>query len=223
MMGEFAEAYQGVRMRVVEIVRSSGPAALDEVAPATPEWRVRDLLAHMIGVTADVVEGRLEGVASDAWTGAQVAARQDVGVDALLAEWDRYSPRFETTLGGVPFEISGQAMLDAATHEHDLRHALGMPGARDSDAVALGWRWMVSVRTAAGAPALRYVTDAGVDVAGAGEPVATVEASRFELVRAVTGRRTADEVSAYGWDPEPKVEMVVAGPLFTLRSESLGE
>lgn len=222
-MGELTEAYQGLRGRVVEIVCGAEPASLDHLAPATPEWRVRDLLAHLVGVTSDVVEGRLDGVATSAWTGAQVAARRDAGLDDLLAEWDAYAPRFEATLEGLPFSISGQAMFDAVTHEHDLRHALAVPGARGSDAVALGWRWFLAVRSDAGAPAVRYVTDAGVDVAGAGEPVATVEAPRFELVRAVTGRRTREEVSAFGWEPEPRVELVVAAPLFTPRTESLGE
>jgi uncharacterized protein (TIGR03083 family) len=193
------------------------------MSPATPDWRVRDLLAHMVGVTADVVEGRLDGIASDAWTGAQVAARAGAVVDELLEEWEHYGPIFATTLEGLPFSIHGQAMFDAVTHEHDLRNALGAPGARDSDAVALGWRWMVSARTDAGAPAVRFVTDVGVDIAGTGDPVATVEAPRFELVRAVTGRRTLDEISAFGWDPEPKPDLVVAAPMFTPRSESLGE
>ena len=30
-------------------------AALDVPAPATPEWRVRDVLAHMVGVADDIV------------------------------------------------------------------------------------------------------------------------------------------------------------------------
>src|SRR5689334_25417189 len=100
-------------------------------------------------------------------------------------------------LAAGPMEITGQALYDAVTHEHDIRHALGRPGARDADAIAHGWEWFVAVRTASGAPAVRFVTDQGDDVAGTGEPGVTVHASRFELVRATTGRRTRSEIESY--------------------------
>ena len=38
---------------------------------------------------------------------------------------------------------------------------------------------------------------------GAGDPGATVRASRFEVLRAMGGRRSADQVLAYGWDGDP--------------------
>ena len=31
----------------------------------------------------------------------------------------------------IPSPVNSQLIFDAATHEHDLRHALGEPGARD--------------------------------------------------------------------------------------------
>ena len=39
-------------------------AAARAIAPATPEWRVHDVLAHLVGVPADILAGRLDGVAS---------------------------------------------------------------------------------------------------------------------------------------------------------------
>ena len=38
--------------------------------------------------------------------------------------------------------VAGQMVGDASTHEHDIRDALGAPGARDSDAVHIGSHWM---------------------------------------------------------------------------------
>ena len=66
-----------LRVRVIELVRDVDPAVLDRPAAATPGWRVRDVLAHMVGVSDDVVNGRLDGIASDEWTGAQVERRRD--------------------------------------------------------------------------------------------------------------------------------------------------
>jgi hypothetical protein len=162
-------------------------------------------------------------VASDAWTAKQVERRRDQSLAELLEEWDEYGPAFETMLGDAPATITGQALFDAATHEHDLRQALGRPGARDSDAVALGWTWALDVHDASSSPAIRYESEVETRIAGAGEPEVAVRASRFEFMRAMTGRRTADEIAAFEWFPEPRPELLVAAPLFQMRAESLGE
>jgi hypothetical protein len=141
----------------------------------------------------------------------------------MLAEWAHKGPQFEDLLGDAPFAISGQALFDVVTHEHDVRNALGKPGARGSEAVALGWQWFVGARTRGGGPAICFVTEGARDVAGVGELIATVEAPRFELARAVTGRRTAKEIAAYGWDGEPRPKLLLASPIFSMRTESLAE
>ena len=43
----------------------------------------------------------------------------------------------------LPTSITGQLIADTVTHEHDLRPAFGVPGARDTDALALGVAWVV--------------------------------------------------------------------------------
>jgi uncharacterized protein (TIGR03083 family) len=199
------------------------PDAMLAVAPATPEWRAHDVLAHLVGVTDDVVNGRLEGIATDSWTQAQVDARARHATDELLTEWDDVSPQFEAMLAGAPAEIAGQALFDAATHEHDLRNALGAPGARDSDAVDAGWAWIVGARTRAGAHAMCFVVEDGEQESGVGDVVARIAASRFELFRAVSGRRTPGEIASYGWDREPEPRLLLAAEIFTMRTTSLGE
>ena len=74
---DHAEVYRSVRLRVMDLVCDLPEETLDCVAPATPEWRVRDVVAHLAGGTADIVSGNLDDVASDEWTGAQVNARDD--------------------------------------------------------------------------------------------------------------------------------------------------
>ena len=223
MTEQHAAVQAELRVRVTDLVRQVDPAALDQPAAATPGWRVRDLLAHMVGVSDDVVNGRLDGIASDAWTGAQVERRRNVSIAELLGDWEHYGPEFETLLAGAPEEIAGQAVFDAATHEHDVRQAIARPGARDSDAMDLSWDWLLHTRTSSGAPAIRFVTERGEEVAGAGEPQVTVRAPRFELLRATTGRRTVEEIASYEWEPAPDVTFLIAAPFFTIRSDSLGE
>jgi uncharacterized protein (TIGR03083 family) len=223
MSDEHAAAYRAVHRRVRDLVATADPAALDAIAPATPEWRVRDLLAHFVGVTDDVVNGRLEGIATDAWTAKQVDARRDTSVDDMLAEWDAQFPRFEEMLAGAPGEIAGQAIFDAMTHEHDIRHALGRPGARDSDAVDIAWGWIIEARAANTGKSLRFVTDTDDVAYGSGPAIATVRASRFELLRAISGRRSAREIEVYEWEPKPEPIVLLGAAIFTLRPNPLNE
>lgn len=218
-----ATAYAELRSRVGEMIGQADEDAFDRPAPATPEWCVHDVVAHLVGVPDDVVHGRLEGIASDPWTQAQVDKRKGVATADLLAEWDENGPAFEALLAGAPAEIAGQAIFDAAAHEHDLRQALGKPGARDSDALAVAWDWIVDARTRGGEPAVCFVVDGVEQVSGTGEVVARVAAPRFELFRAVSGRRAAVEIEKYQWDGEPEPKLLIASTIFSLRDEPLGE
>ena len=86
--------------------------------------------------------------------------------------------------------------MDACTHEHDLRGALGVPGARDSDAASVGLEFAVGswihygVKPAA-LPALQAETGERRWSSGP-DPATTLRADAFELMRAVTGRRSLD-------------------------------
>jgi uncharacterized protein (TIGR03083 family) len=216
-----AVAYRELRGRVTELVQNADTDALAATSPATPEWRVCDVLAHMVGVTDDVSNGRLDGVASDAWTQNQVEQRAECSVADLLAEWEKTSPAFEAIMAGVPESVSGQALFDAYTHEQDLRTALGVPGARDSDAAAIAWDWMNNARGSG--PAIRFVTGEEDIVVGTGEAQATLRTSRFEILRASTGRRSIAEIEAYDWHPEPNADLIVTADIFTVRTNPLNE
>lgn len=223
MSESHAAAYEAVRARVRAVVEAADPAALDRVVPATPAWRGRDVLAHMVGVTDDVVHNRLEGIASDAWTQAQVDARREVAPARMLDEWDEHAARFAELLAAAPAEIAGQALFDAATHEHDLRNAFGAAGARDSDAVRCGWDWILDARTRGGAPEICFATEEGEQLSGSGERAARVAATRFELFRAVSGRRTEAEIRLYGWDRDPDPALLLGAAIFSFAPASLGE
>ena len=219
-MADYAQTYRDTRGRIVGLVRDLDLDQLDMIAPATPEWRVRDLVAHLTGVCADVTAGNLDGVATDTWTARQVDDRRDVPFDEILGEWEEKGAAVEAVVPRFPEAAVGQMIADTATHEHDVRGALDAPGARDSDAVDIAARWGAQMLD--GSQPLRVETDAGALVVGDGTPVVTVEASRFELLRAMTGRRSLDQMRAYGWEGAPSPERLVL-PIFTLRADALVE
>lgn len=222
---DHAAIYRGVRTRISDLVRELPDHDLDRIAPATPAWRVRDVVAHLAGATADAVSGNLDGVASEAWTGAQVAARRDVPIAAVLEEWEQCSQLVEPAIATLPALMRTMLLTDAVTHEHDIRGTLGRPGARDSDGIAFAFRGVTrglgSQRDDAGA--LRIQHDAGDVVLGEGEPTATLRTSRFEVVRAAVGRRSLDQIAAWDWDGEAHPETMVLAMFSPARPTPLEE
>jgi uncharacterized protein (TIGR03083 family) len=210
-----ATAYRALRTRVSDLVRNSDPAAVDAMAPATPEWRVRDIVAHVSGVNTDIVNGNLNGVATDEWTDAQVATRRDWSIEELLDEWETNGSTVEANVAMLG-SAAGQWVYDACTHEHDIRHALGAPGARDTDAVAIGFsfgtHWLGATLDGKGAPGLDLATDAGSKAVGTGDPRVALRVDRFELLRAMTGRRSLAQMAAYDWGGPPQAALLILGP-----------
>jgi hypothetical protein len=80
-----------------------------------------------------------------------------------------------------------------------------------------------SLYDAAGLPATRFECEAFSANAGSDPVDATVRASTFELGRAIAGRRTLDEISAYDWTPTAHPERLLAIDLFTPPERSLSE
>jgi hypothetical protein len=160
---------------------------------------VRDLLSHLAGLPADINAGRIEGAGTDPWTAAQLAARTGRSCDELLEEWERESSAFEQIL---PVINPPRPLYDVVVHEQDMRGAVGLPGGRDSDGVALLFGVAVDRLTAAfddaGLPGLEVETAKGTFVAGTAAVSGRWAVDWFELFRSMCGRRSAAQIRALG-------------------------
>jgi uncharacterized protein (TIGR03083 family) len=224
---DYAGAYREVRTDVIGLLKANDDGRLDERAPATPEWRVRDVAAHLAGVCDDIVNGRMHGVATDAWTAAQVATRTEWDVDRLVTDWVEHATVVEAQMNDWGPGM-GQMVFDAFTHGQDIRGALGVPGARDSSAAEISFDWMVpNLRAPADIdpedprlrPPIHVVTETTeVDIVGPpGGPSGTgttLRISRFEFLRSVTGRRSRRQIEAYDWTPAPRVDDLCSNEVF---------
>lgn len=204
MTPSLAPLYSAGRDRVVAL---AGADSSGVTVPACPLWTVRDLVTHLVGVASDVTSGRMEGAATPAWTEAQLAARAGNSIADSVAEWRSLQGAVDEVMEGGS-RLGFIMVADVTTHELDLRGALGDRGGRDSDAVGLlagGFAQGLGSRlTDAELPALRLAAGEGEWVAGEGEPAATLTTpSYFELLRALTGRRTAQEIRGYDWEGDP--------------------
>jgi len=223
---DFPALYREARVRLGERVCTLDDAGAATPVGACPGWDVRAVLSHLAGVTADIQDGRLEGAGSDEWTAAQVAARRDRSPAVIVAEWNERAPALEAQLASWPPDLAGQLVSDVTTHELDVRGALGDAGARAGEGLRYTFEryaGRLGTRvTEAGLPALALVTDEAMFVAGEGDRAATVRASRFELTRAMAGRRSAAQIRAYGWDGDCEPYLAVFSGYGT-RTEDLVE
>jgi uncharacterized protein (TIGR03083 family) len=221
-----AETYRELRSDLITLARV-GRDDLETTAPATPEWRVRDLLGHLGGVCDDVVNGNLADVGGSAWTAAQVEKRRGWTVDEVLAEWEQRGGEVDALIDQAPEGLFGQLLFDAWTHGQDIRGALYAPGGRDSPAAARSYTWGTEAlegrdRTD-GRRELSLITEQGVCVIGSGAPSVTLRASRFELLRAMTGRRSQAQMRAFSWEGQPQPERLLLAPFFHPPADDLVE
>lgn len=182
-MTTIAELYLGAQRSFVDLARSLTAQEWATPVPCCPGWTVRDLLSHVVGLADDVLAGRIEGVATDPWTAAQVERNRHVTVGELLAQWDS-----QVAGAAELFDAIGERRppFDCCSHEHDVRQAIARPGNRDSGVLV------------AGAASMRR----GVDVPPG--------LSDFEVFRSRLGRRSADQVLAYDWPAPPTAEQLDA-------------
>jgi hypothetical protein len=216
---DFLPIFTAARTRVHDLAIDLSGEQASLVVPGTPLWSVHDVVAHLAGVTSDTVSSNMDGAAGPEWTARQVAARRDRTIPELLDEWEGLGPTVEPLFSegdGVGF-----LAIDALTHEHDLRGALGHPGPSDPDTVAAVVGRIASTALGPrlderGLPGLRLVTPEASWVAGSAGVGATANASAVEFFRSLMGRRSAAQVRAYRWegDPEPYLALYnLFGPL----------
>ncbi len=197
-------AYGEVRSRCMEIGRSLTAEQAATVAPCCPAWTVKDLFAHMVGVAVDMIEGNLEGVATEPWADAQVARRVDDDLPTILEEWEGTVEQIDAFLSKLADRIPPPFFIDAWTHEWDVRQALGLAAVPDlvlpryvRDAIVERNQQLAVEHGLAPTRLVIEDGDHSTDaVLGVGEPEAVVAMTIFEYMRLTMGRRSQEQISA---------------------------
>lgn len=211
--------YRGTRERTVALGRmlSDEQGALE--VPATPAWTVKDNFAHLAGAAADITAGRIEGVATDPWTAAQVESRRNRSLQEIVDEFESLGPAMDEIIASIGDAVDPRLFIDEWTHEQDIRGAVGVPGGVDSPVVGWGAPLMVDLW-------LRRVDRAGLRplvVALDGEEHRSADPSLegevglavdgYTVLRVVVGRRSQRQLRALRWsgtdDPGPYLDRLV--------------
>jgi uncharacterized protein (TIGR03083 family) len=191
------EAWRETQLRVCALVEGLDGEQVGTRVPATPDWTVRDLLSHMVGLGADVLAGDEPDDHNATWTQTQVDARRDRSAAELLAEWRGLADDLVAWMR----EHGTRPLGDVVIHEQDLRGAVDAPGGRDSVGFALIRDRMAARfgRAAAGLPPVALVADDGWAWCSSGavdDAEVVLTGDGFDLGRAVTSRRTAAQLRA---------------------------
>ncbi len=210
-----AQAYVNIRSRLMELGRALDDEQAGLVVAACPKWTVKDTFAHLVGNNSDGIAGRMDGVTEDWWTQRQVDERAERNLTEILDEWDEIGPIFESALRTAE-EVRPELILDAWTHEQDVRGTVGQPGGADDTVVNPLSGWVVgkllSGITEQQLPPIEIMV--GERTRTSGEyPTVRLSIPAFEYVRAAFGRRSRAQLRAWPWigtdDPDPYIDAML--------------
>ena len=218
---DLLDAYRAVRGRMCAIALDLTPAEPATTVPSCPEWTVHDLIAHNMALPAAIAAGDLPDGDLQTWLDGLVEKRRGQPVAELVAEWET----LDEAVAGV---LSATAVLldDLATHEHDLRAAVGRP---DHDALAADLVVPAALETLLGGlteaqvGALVIESPEGTWTSHDAEPGWTIRTSAWEAFRAVGSRRTADELRALPGEGDVEAFIPVLDAHLPLPTTSLRE
>jgi uncharacterized protein (TIGR03083 family) len=168
----------------------------DLPVPSCPGWTVRDLVGHLVGICA-LATGRMPGWAEAGRFSA------GMGVDGLLEEWTTMAEQAERLLAVQGGRRGSVMVMDAFTHELDLRYAMGAELPAYHSAFAGAFEILLNgfsaEVTAHSLPAMLISLDGQQWRAGIGEPAATLSGDRYDIYRSLAGRRTPEQITRLGW------------------------
>lgn len=193
-----AGLYEDLRQELVGILRAAGDHERDRRVAASPAWRVRDVLAHVTGITYDLNRQDLAGD-----TDRQVARHRDDPVDIVIAEWDREAPAFEDGLRLFGYPLGSHFVADLHAHLQDVRTTLALSRHDDPTTVLVALDFYLDDldQGLRGDRAGSITIAAGpeVHVVGTGAPTATLTGEPFEILRCLSGRRSLAQIEALDW------------------------
>ena len=207
-----AELYVEAADSFIAFARKVDDEDWSRPVPCTPQWSARDVLGHVVGLADDVLDDRMEGAPSPEWTAAQVARHAGPGVEELLVAWEA---RIDPLAAWIAETGATFPVRDCHSHEHDLRHALDLPGNRENRILTTSATDFVcgldvpfplevelngDVLTNGHAELGRYPH----------EEVVLRGMSPFEVFRSRLGRRSREQVEQYRWcGPPERISLLV--------------
>lgn len=229
-MAGIGSLYDAARAELGAQVATLPAHTLAQRVPATPDWSIHDVIAHLASIatglaTGDYPSSWFAGVGEPAaiselndWTHRHVAARRSASTAQVIDEWESGAARIRPWLiegherppSVLPF-AEYVLLTDLTAHRCDVQVALGVPINSDEPGIRVATKFYLSSLPAwqPHLPALLIDVGEKIYSCGSGEPRATLTTDRFTLFRSLSGRRTERQIRDLDWsgDPEPFLQM----------------
>ena len=186
-MTTMPELYAECVEAVASLAGSLSEEDLARPVPATPDWTVHHVLAHLAGCGSDNANGRMDGAPAPSWSHRHVGERIDRTPAELVAELRTNSPAVQASAHDNPRPA---LVWDISVHLADLHEALDH-GRPDEEL----WHPVLAMAAPWKLGALRATVRAGDDAWGSGPDV---EVDPYELFRALFSRRSRAQMQAWG-------------------------
>jgi hypothetical protein len=203
---DLAAIWHATRDRITRLVRELPDDAAFTAVPTAPGATVNDVITHLIDTARHAMDD------PETFVLPASGADRSATLAELTVRWEKAAEALDDPVASDA-DFASFLITDAVMSEHDLRTALGKPGARDDVAVKvaldeLSGRFSDRVASA-GLPPLRVTVEQWGTIAGDGRAISCVVADRFEFVRAMSGRRSAAEIRRWNWGVEPDTYLPV--------------
>lgn len=195
------EIWEATRRRISALVSPLSDDAVSTVVPTVAGATIGDVLAHATDICTRAATDAA-ALCRGSFCHPLSGNLRSATLTALITTWEAAAHVISRQVESNS-ELASFLITDAAMCEHDLRAALDCPAARDDLAIKvaldeLSGRFSDRV-DAAGLPPLRVTVEQWGTIAGTGRATSCVVADRFEFVRAMSGRRSAEEIGRWNW------------------------
>lgn len=176
---------------------------------ACPAWSIKDVFAHLAGISTDILAGNTEGAATEPWADGHVADRLDHSLAQVLAEWEKAGEEVSAVMEATGEAFPFQLFVDQWTHEWDIRAALGAPAAVVADTTVINHFFDDFARVIGANPKGADLDRLYVEVDGQrftiggggddGVDLGEVSFTMFEFARISMGRRSRRQLTEFEW------------------------
>lgn len=203
------ELYRAVRDELVTELRPLDVATASTIVPACPDWTVKDVVAHLSGLNAELLAGVDGSIGSHEATSRQVADRSELSLSEVLDEWLSLSKAIDDRFAVDP-NMAAALLADMVVHAYDIEEILHQSTtAADTAVAASAQRYVGKLQDRL---ATDFDTRLTIDLTDDATWPAprldnaaelTVQTSSFEFLRGVTGRLPRHQVEAFDWSSDP--------------------
>ncbi len=211
-------AWQEAQSRVIDLCKNASPEDMTNRVPACPEWTAHDLLAHMVGVGADLISEAGPSGDINNWTQGHVDKRNQLSPTEILNEWQELNPQVEQFMQNGPEQTRAFLLNDLIIHEQDLRGALKEPGEKENEAMTMAANTLLpnlgKQLDENNLPAINIEGPGIKQTVGSNPAQATLRTNACEVTRMITGRRSPTQIQQMNWDGDPNQymdNMVIVG------------